>query len=64
MTTLRKQLNNQRFTDELNDHVNDCQVCQQGKLCNKAERIIDAEEARREQVKKANLARKQRQAGL
>lgn len=53
-----------RFTTRLNEHVDQCQVCEKGALCDIAESIIADEEARREQVRKANRERRLKQAGL
>lgn len=54
----------QRFTKKLNEHVNQCQICQQGTLCDIAERIIADEEARLEQLRKINQERRLKQTGL
>lgn len=63
MDTTEKQVE-QRFTKQINEHVNQCQICQQGTLCDIAERIIDEQEALRAQRRQANQERKLRQAGL
>lgn len=54
----------QRFTQELNEHVEQCQVCTIDFLCEIAERIMDRAEQRNEQRKQENKERKLRDAGL
>lgn len=44
-----------RAVREFNEHVNDCQVCQQGTLCDIADRIISEAEARLKQSKQEKL---------
>lgn len=53
-----------RFTQELNEHVEQCQVCATGFLCEIAERIMDRAEQGNEQRKRENKERKLRDAGL
>ncbi len=64
ITEVRRRQDDQTFVRKMNEHVNGCQVCQQGTLCEIAERIIDDEEAQLAQQRQANLARKLKQAGL
>lgn len=49
---------------KISEHVNDCQICQQGTLCDIAERIINEIEAKQAQQKEIEKARRLRQAGL
>lgn len=49
---------------EINEHVNDCQICQTGTLCDTAERILNNIEAKQSQQKEIEKARRLRQAGL
>lgn len=53
-----------RFTAALNEHINNCQICQQGNLCDKAEALIEAFENQIEQQKQENQAQKIKRAGL
>lgn len=54
----------QRFTKRINEHVNQCQICQSGLLCDIAERIINETEALKEQEKRAKQEQKLKEANL
>ncbi len=61
---IRKRITNQRFTARLNEHATDCQLCQQGGICDTVEQMVIQEESRIERLRKANQIRKRKQAGL
>lgn len=58
------ETDNQRFVSRINAHVQDCQICQTGSLCDIAERIITDYEAVKAKEKAERQERKLRQAGL
>lgn len=60
----RQTFNNQRFTAKLNEHVNDCQVCQLGTLCEIAERIIVEAEQEHELDRQRRKQEREKQARL
>ncbi len=53
-----------KFTAQINEHVDQCQICQRGTLCDIAEQIIADEEAKQERIRQENIDRKRKQADL
>lgn len=49
------------FVRQINEHVENCQICQRGTLCDTAEKIIADEESRKEQIRQATVARRKQQ---